>query len=294
MVFLGASSFGILSTFVKKAYQSGYTLGEVTGVQVLFGMLLLWACYGLGKWIGAIKAKATRPNATPVWHIAASGFSTGLVSILYYQCVQLLPASIAIVLLMQYLWIGALINYLLYRITPSKMQAIGILVILFGTLVATGIFDSQWESLSATGILFGLGAASMYAVFLLVNGKIGNDRHPIYKSAWMISGACVLVFLIFPPTFLFNGSLGGDLLRYGLLISIFGTVIPPLFFSVGIPKTGYSLASILSAAELPVAVGMSYFVLKETVSGLQWTGVLLILLAIIVNHVKIKKLAKIT
>ncbi|HAU55105.1 MAG TPA: EamA family transporter, partial [Sphingobacterium sp.] len=35
-VFLGASSFGILSTFVKKAYGKGLTLGEVTGIQVLF------------------------------------------------------------------------------------------------------------------------------------------------------------------------------------------------------------------------------------------------------------------
>jgi len=44
-VFLGASSFGILSTFVKKAYGQGLTLGEVTGIQVLFGMLMLWLIF---------------------------------------------------------------------------------------------------------------------------------------------------------------------------------------------------------------------------------------------------------
>ena len=42
LVFLGACSFGVLSSIVKTAYKAGYTLGQVTGVQNLFGMLMLW------------------------------------------------------------------------------------------------------------------------------------------------------------------------------------------------------------------------------------------------------------
>ena len=37
LVFFGACSFGILSTFVKLAYHDGYTLGDVTGAQAFFG-----------------------------------------------------------------------------------------------------------------------------------------------------------------------------------------------------------------------------------------------------------------
>jgi len=39
LVFFGACSFGILSTFVKLAYHDGYTLGDVTGAQAFF-----WRC----------------------------------------------------------------------------------------------------------------------------------------------------------------------------------------------------------------------------------------------------------
>jgi drug/metabolite transporter (DMT)-like permease len=41
LVFFGACSFGILSTFVKLAYHEGYTLGDVTGAQAFFGAVIL-------------------------------------------------------------------------------------------------------------------------------------------------------------------------------------------------------------------------------------------------------------
>jgi len=53
------------------------------------------------------------------------------------------------------------------------------------------------------------------------------------------------------------------------------------------PKTGVSLGSILSAVELPVAVCLSFFVLHEPVSILQWVGVLLILFfVVLINSIK--------
>ncbi|MDQ8736950.1 DMT family transporter [Paenibacillus sp. LHD-38] len=50
-------------------------------------------------------------------------------------------------------------------------------------------------------------------------------------------------------------------------------VIPPLFYAIGVPRVGGGLATILSAAELPTAVIMSYVVLNESVNWLQWFGV---------------------
>jgi drug/metabolite transporter (DMT)-like permease len=52
------------------------------------------------------------------------------------------------------------------------------------------------------------------------------------------------------------------------------------------PKIGTSLGSILSAVELPVAVLMSFFVLQETVTVLQWTGVAAILGVVVWTNVK--------
>ena len=55
--------------------------------------------------------------------------------------------------------------------------------------------------------------------------------------------------------------------KWGILIALFGTVIPPMLLNAGFPLTGIGLGSIVSALELPVSVMMAYVLLNETVVG---------------------------
>lgn len=283
-VFIGAASFGILSTFVKKAYETGAGLGEVTGVQALFGMLILWLIHFI---IRKNKSQKHYPQVSKKWKIVLSGISTGAVSILYYQSVKLVPASIAIVLLMQFIWISALINYLVFKQKPTKWESIGIVCILAATFLATGAFEDSFSKISPLGIMYGIMAATAYALFIIVNGKVGNDYPPVLKSALMVTGAFAFVMITLHPFSIFDFSKNLSLYQYGIILSVFGTVLPPFLFAYGMPKTGVSLGSILSAVELPVAVSLSYFVLQEPVSVMQWLGVLLILFfVILINSIK--------
>ena len=88
-----------------------------------------------------------------------------------------------------------------------------------------------------------------------------------------MAGALTLVMIVFPPTFIFNGAISQGLWKYGLGLGIFSIVIPSIAFTIGIPKIGSGLATILGAAELPVTTIMSVFVLKEAVLSSQWLGV---------------------
>lgn len=277
-VFLGAASFGILSTFVKKAYAQGYNLAEVTGIQALLGAVFLWLAWLLIK--NTKKQQSSQTPLSPKWKIYLSGISTGMVSILYYKCVELVPASLAIVLLMQYIWIGQIIELIFFKVKPQISQIIVIIAILAGTVFATGMIEEPLESFSLLGIGYGMLAATAYSIFMIVNGRVGNDYHPIHKSAMMISGALFLITVTLHPFSLFSSETFMGILPYGLLLSIFGTVIPPLLFAYGMPKVGYSLGAVLSAVELPVAVCMSYLVLQESVSWVKWIGVIFILLTI--------------
>ncbi|NII85130.1 MULTISPECIES: EamA family transporter [unclassified Pedobacter] len=288
LVFFGACSFGILSTFVKLAYHEGYTLGDVTGAQAFFGAVILWVLFFFQSRTATYKAKVL-PAKTPWWLMIISGACTGLVSIFYYQCVKLVPNSVAIILLMQFIWISILLEYLIFKKKPTGLQLLAILLVLGGTVLASGMAETSIKSMDLKGIGFGLLAAISYAGFLLLSGRIGNEYAPLQKSALMITGACILIFIIFPPVFLFNGALNGSLLKWGLIISVFGTVIPPLFYAEGVPRIGTAISSILSAAELPVAVMMAGFVLQEQVSFLRWVGVVVILSAMVLPNLKYLK-----
>jgi len=288
LVFFGACSFGILSTFVKLAYHEGYTLGDVTGAQAFFGAVILWILFFFQSRTSQYKAKEIT-IITPWWKMVLAGTCTGLVSVFYYQCVKLVPNSVAIILLMQFIWMSILLEFIIFKKKPSTLQFLAILLVLGGTVLASGMIETNIGSLNLTGIGFGLLAAISYAGFLMLSGKIGNEYPPLKKSALMITGACILIFIIFPPVFLFNGALSGSLLKWGLIIAIFGTVVPPLFYAEGVPKIGTALSSILSAAELPVAVMMAGFVLQEQVSFLRWVGVAVILSAMVIPNLKFLK-----
>ena len=231
-VFLGACSFGILSTFVKLAYTDGFTLGEVTGIQAFLGVLILWSLYLVSRSVYRKKSTVESDVKTPAWKVILAGCSTGLVSIFYYKCVSLLPASIAIILLMQFVWIGVLLEAMLFRKRPSKQQIFAVITVLLGTCFASGLLDAEINQLSLAGIGFGLLAALAYSFFILINGRVGNDLPSIKKSAWMITGACTLIFIIFPPAFFFNGVLFSGLIKWGIILAVFVTVIPPLFLSL--------------------------------------------------------------
>ncbi|WP_316808388.1 DMT family transporter [Pedobacter agri] len=288
LVFFGACSFGILSTFVKLDYHDGYTLGDVTGAQAFFGAVILWVLFFFQSRTSSYKAKEIK-LITPWWKMVLAGTCTGLVSIFYYQCVKLVPNSVAIILLMQFIWMSILLEFFIYKKKPTGLQFLAILLVLGGTVLASGMVETSISSLSLKGIGFGLLAAISYAGFLMLSGKIGNEYPAIQKSALMITGACILIFILFPPVFLYNGALSGSLLKWGLIIAVFGTVIPPLFYAEGVPKIGTALSSILSAAELPVAVMMAGFVLQEQVSFLRWLGVCVILSAMVLPNLKYLK-----
>ncbi len=314
-VFLGACSFGVLSTIVKNAYKEGYTLGQITGSQAFLGMVMLWILYFLYESLGKEKNTVSDNNfsretrriqkniqhqpgesykpyrSTAWWKVSFAGIFTGLVGVFYYQCVKLLPASIAIILLMQYLWISILIEAVVFKKKPHKIQLIAASIVLVGTLFAAGVFN-QAVTLNIKGIGFGLLAAFCYAIFLIASGRVGNDLPLLKKGALMITGSCIVTWVIFPPLFLFDGLFFDGLYKWGLALALLGTVIPPLFFSFGMPRTGVSLGAILSAAELPVAVISSNFILGENVQALQWAGVLLILSAIVLTNIKFRRTAK--
>jgi drug/metabolite transporter (DMT)-like permease len=295
-VFLGACSYGVLSSIVKIAYTHGYTLGEVVGTQMLWGTLITWAISVIMQRKTLVKQQkeavdtqtnlATRASLKEKLLLIAVGTFMVMTGLLYYGSLQQIPASLAIILLFQFTWIGVLIEALTRRKWPSRLQSITLVLIFIGTGLAAGITKSGIASAPLWGIMLGLLSAISYTLFIFFSGKTVPRLDPIYRSAWMSTGGLLFVFILFPPSYLFNGSLEFTLLGFGLLLGLFGAVIPTILFTIGIPKIGSGLASILGSAELPVAMICSTFLLHEHLDLLQWVGVSIILLCISLPRLK--------
>jgi len=276
IVFMGGCSYGVLSTFVKLAYGAGYSMGEVTGSQYLLGAVMMWIAVLFTR-----KAKWTVPQ---IAKLLIAGVPLGLTGIFYYQSLQTLNASLAIVFLFQFVWIGTLFEWIRYRRTPSTGKIVSIAVLLLGSVLAAGVGAASGHAVTWEGVAWGLLSAVTFTTSILVSGTVSREVPPVLKSALLSTGGMLIVVLLYPPVFLLDASVATGVLPYGLFLGLFGVALPPLLFSIAMPHVGTGLGTILTASELPTAVLMSSIVLAEHVDITQWLGVALILGGIAVGN----------
>jgi drug/metabolite transporter (DMT)-like permease len=279
IVLVGAASYGVLATFVKIGYSMGFSVAEVTGSQMFFGALILWVV-GLTQF-----KKWTKPSPKAVLFLLGAGTLSGLTGVFYYTSLQHLPASIAIILLFQFTWIGVLYEWIIDRQQPTKQTYIVVSLIMIGTLLSANVMDASFRDLSVFGLLMGFFSAFTFAGYIYVSGKVSTEISPWLRSPLMVTGAFIIIFIIFPPTFLTSGVLFEGLTGIAVSIAIFGAVLPTICFTFGVPKTGIGMATVLSSIELPVAILMAWAFLSEDVILIQWVGVSLILFAIALEKI---------
>lgn len=274
LVLLGAISFGILTSFVKLAYQQSYHPAEVSFIQALLGAMVLWGIVFFSKTKGVVQTR-------DIILLLLTGTTIGISTFLYYLSVQYIPASVAIVLLMQFTWISMLIEWLIFRKKPSMLQVITAVVIMLGTCLASGLAMQEHLVLPVTGLVAVLLASVVYALYIVSNSRVGKTISWKNKSAWMMTGSATAILLVNLRTLPFSNHLDFGLLQWGILLALFGTVIPPVVFAIGMPKIGASTSGLLLTVELPMAVLSAHWILKENVSLTQLAGILMMLSAIV-------------
>lgn len=280
LVGLGATSYGMLATFVRLAYDEGFTTAEVTTSQFVYGILGILVINLFQK----IKKGTSVINASKrnIFQLMLAGSSLGMTSVFYYLAVKYIPVSIAIILLMQTVWMGVLIEMILDKKAPSKLKIISVFIVLVGTLLATNIFKNDVQ-LDWHGIVWGMLAAASFTTTMFTANRVATGISSAQRSLFMLLGGAVIVFsfAIATQNTPFNFEI---FMKWGIVLSLFGTIIPPMLMNAGFPLTGIGLGSIVSALELPVSVMMAYFLLHEQVVLVQWIGIILIVLAIVLMN----------
>jgi drug/metabolite transporter (DMT)-like permease len=269
IVFLGGCCYGVLSTVVKLAYSKGFTMSQVTGSQLLIGTLILWLI--------VLFTKKEKLKLAQVFKLLISGIPVGLTGVFYYQSLQTLDASLAIVFLFQFVWIGTLMEWLIAGKKPTSSKIISIIILLIGTIFSAGLLTNGLSEIPLIGFMWGILSAISFSAFIYISSSVGNELPPVQKSAILSTGGLITVMILFPPTFLLDMHVLSGIAPYGFLLGLFGVVLPPILFAVGMPRVGVGLGTILAAAELPVAVIISAVVLAEKVMMIQWMGVIIIL-----------------
>ncbi|MEW9500768.1 EamA family transporter [Jeotgalibacillus marinus] len=274
-VLIGACSYGIHASTVKLTFGAGHSIDEVTGGQYFFGIIMLLLLLTFSK-----KQKLSLKSNLNLMGIGVFLSFTG---IFYSLSIERLPASIAIVLLFQFTWIGVLLDAIASKKWPSKQKLVSVVLLWLGTIFAAGIFEAngfQWSQ-SLDGVMYGFFASITFALFIFFSGKVAKNAPTIQRSIMIAIGGILVIIALFRPTFVWDGTLTESLWSYGLVLGLFGTIFPIIFFSLGTPHIDSGLATIAGAAELPAAIVAAMFILGEVITLAQGFGMMLILVGII-------------
>jgi hypothetical protein len=288
LVALGATSYGMLATFVKLAYKEGFTTAEVTSSQFIYGIIGI-LFINLFQRIKNNNS-ATKANSKNILHLMIAGTSMGMTSVFYYLAVKYIPVSIGIVLLMQTVWMGVLLEWFLDKKAPSLQKTVAVIVVIFGTGLAINILKIDFNDTSinwSLGLFWGLLAAASFTTTMFTANKVALEISSAQRSLYMLLGGAIIVFGfgLYTQTTDFNFEI---FTKWGIVLALFGTIIPPMLLNAGFPLTGIGLGSIVSSLELPVSVLMAYFLLNEELQLIQWIGILLIILAIVIMNIQFK------
>ncbi len=221
--------------------------------------------------------------------LVLSGVAMGFNWILLFEAYKYTTVSVAT---LSYYFAPVIVTIACPILFKEKMgikQIICFVMSTVGIVLITGIGDLSQGSSHIKGILFGLGAATLYATVILIN-KFIKRVDGIYRTFLQFISAIVVLV---PYVLLTDGinlhTLNGRGWIFLLVIGLVHTGITYCLYFSSLKELPGQKAAILSYIDPLVAVLISVVVLKETMTSLQIVGGILILGFTLWNEISPKK-----
>jgi drug/metabolite transporter (DMT)-like permease len=269
---LSAAGFGVLPVLGKHAYATG--LGPLS---------LLWARFGLAAvafWL--LVVFVVRP-ARPPARVVIAGLLTGALGYaveagLFFAALQRIDASLVELLLYAYPAIVTALSLVLGRVACSRRL---LAALALGTAGVVATFAGSLASgADATGLALGLGAAAVYAGYVLAGERVLCGAHPFLLAALVATGATAA----FTAAGLVHGGLPAPRTAEAwtavAVIAAVATVVPMAALFAGIERVGAATASILSTFEPVVTVVVAGLALGERLTPVEAAGAVCVFAAV--------------
>lgn len=267
-----ACSFAAMVVFAKLAYAAGVETTTLLTVRFALGASLL----------GAVAARRglMRVGWRDLLAVLAMGSTvysaeTGLV----FASLERIGASMTELLIFSYPAVVMLAAVGLGRESFSVRRTVALAVASAGVVLVLAGGDAG--SFEPVGVSFALGAALLYAIYVLVVAGVGERVHALALAALTCAGAAVA----FAAAGAVSGRLdfGMSAAGWGWSLAVLASTVAALAaFLASIARLGPSRASILGMLEPPLAVGLAFLVFGERLGPVQLAGGALVTVAAVV------------
>jgi len=267
-----AAAFGAMGVFGKRAYDEGATVGTLLAVRFAFAGLVL---AGAAAATGALRGCSRRDLALAAG-LGAVAYSAQAGA--YFAALARIDAGLLSLLVYTFPAIVAVAAAAIGRQRAGRRTAVALALSSGG--LALVVAGAGAGALDPVATALGLGAACVYAAYVLSSERVAERIGALGLSALVCAGAATTLTLVAAAA----GELRpGDVSAAGFgwlgAIALVSTVGALALFFAGLPLVGPTAASILSTAEPVTAVVLAFAVLGDTLGPVQLAGGALVLAA---------------
>ena len=264
LVAASAAAFGALPIFARLAYAAGVDLYGILVPRFAIGAMML-ALIAMARGLHWPRGR------TLVAALAMGGLGYTGQSFLYFSALQYADASLVALLLYSFPFIVALLAavFLHERLDRARIIALGAA----GAGLVMTIGGGHGAPL---GIALGLGAALVYAVYIIVGSQVLREVDPITSSCVICTAAAISYSLIAIGRGFAGAQTSWPASVHGwlpvLALAVVSTVLAIGAFFAGLQRLGATPTSVLSTLEPVVSVALAALVLNERLGALQLLG----------------------
>ncbi|MDF2571771.1 MAG: carboxylate/amino acid/amine transporter [Sporomusa sp.] len=268
LVAASAAGFATLAIFIKFAYSAGANI-----ITILAGRFIIAAvCLALILKMRGISLAIDKGLMKRL--VLMGGLGYGSMSLMFALSIKHLSASLAAMLLYTYPAIVSMLSFVLGDEQYTWEKGAALAVCFSGLFLVLGV---SFDDVSMLGFIFGLCAALVYSVYIVVGNRFLKNVDPVVTTTYVCASAA-LVFVLFGTvtgTLILNLSTQGWLAIIG--IALLPTIVGIMGFFAGMSRIGATNASIISTMEPVITVLLSVALLNEKITPLQIGGGILIL-----------------
>ena len=270
--------FGTIALFVRNipVSSSEIALYRAAAASVLLGMYFL----ATGQKI------ELRAIGRELPLLLLSGVAMGINWILLFEAYRYTTVSVAT---LSYYFAPVIVTVacpILFREKMGPKQWLCFFMSTLGIVLITGIGDLRGSNTHLIGILFGFGAAVLYASVVLLNKRIKGVAGMQRTFLQFVAAVVVLLpYVAFAGGFTLNTLSAGGWVNL-LIVGVVHTGIAYCMYFSALKDIPGQEAAILSYMDPLVAVAVSVFVLGERLTLMQLTGGILILGFTLYNEIK--------
>jgi len=282
---LAAGAFwGTMGFFARSLYAAGFGPLEVAQTRITTGLVFV------GLYILLFNRNLFKVKIKDIWCFLGTGIvSLLLFSTCYFSALNYTSLAVAAILLYTAPFFVMLLSLLLFKEKMNGKKIFALLLAFAGCVLVSGVGGDT--AFSWKGILLGLGSGFFYALYSIF-GRYAINRG---YGAWTMTFYTFL-FCSIGCAFLSDWQVIGSVMAassanvlWVLGLGFVTAFLPYVLYSTGLEHMESSKASILASVEPVVSALFGVFVFHETLTVWGILGIVLVLAAIVILNVKMKK-----